>query len=371
MSSQALRIDKVTLYHVELPLKAPFATSFGTVEARCTLLIKLESQGLVGWGSAAHLPAPVYVPEFLEAGKRLLADHILPRVVGRTLASPSDVVDCYSGLRGNNLSKAGIEMAAWDLFAVAAGQPLWRYLGGTSRTAEVGVSIGVKEEGALLAEIAQAVDDGYKRVKIKIRPGADVGIIRAVRDRFSDVPLMVDANSAYSLSDADTLKELDRFGLMMIEQPLAPDDIVDHAKLQQQIETPICLDESILSAEDARKAAELGSCRAVNIKPGRVGGLAESLRILEVCKDRGLDVWVGGMLESGLGRAFLNHLAVQDAITLPGDLTPSRSYLKEDITDAPVPRSGVITLGDDPGVGVEIKQEVLAKYLQEKLAIAG
>jgi len=370
VSKNNLTIENVTLYHVELPLRSPFTTSFGTVEARGTLLVRLQSGDLCGWGSAAHLPAPVYVPEFLQAGKLLLAEHILPRTVGLPLAAPADIAKCYSGLRGNNLSKAALEMAAWDLFAKANAKPLYEQLGSTRNVAEVGISIGVKQADALLAEIAKSLEDGYKRIKIKIRPGADVSVIQQVRGTFPDVPLMVDANSAYGLSDVDTFRKMDQFGLMMIEQPLAADDIVDHAKLQKQIATPICLDESIFSAQDARKAGEMGSCKVINIKPGRVGGLAESLRILTVCRTYGLDAWVGGMLESGLGRAFLNHLAVQDGVTLPGDLSPSNAYLAEDIADSPPVRKGLIMLGDEPGVGVKVKEDILDKCLKDKLEFA-
>jgi O-succinylbenzoate synthase len=229
----------------------------------------------------------------------------------------------------------------------------------------------VKDHSLLVDDVCRAVDEGYKRIKVKIRPGSDVEVVAAIRDRFADLPLMVDANSAYALKDIDALKALDRYDLMMIEQPLGPDDIVDHAKLQQQMETPICLDESILSAEDARKAAQLGSCKVINIKPGRVGGLAESLKILEVCKGHGVGAWVGGMLESGLGRAFLDHLAAQDGISFPGDLTPGSSYLAEDITEGPGVRDGTIVLGDKPGIGLQIKEDVLDRYLRDKTEIAG
>jgi len=364
-----MKIDRITLYHVSLPLVRPFVTSFGAIHARDTLVIELQAEGLTGWGTSPFLPLPLYSPEFLSAGKILLAQHILPAVAGKLLDGPGDVLKAFTGIRGNRQSKAGVETAAWDLFAKVNRLPLYKYLGATRNTVETGIGIGIKDEQQLITDIAQAAADGYKRVKIKIRPGNDVEPVKAVRRHWPDLPLMVDANSAYSLADVETFKELDRYGLMMIEQPLADDDLVDHAALQRQLATPICLDESLLSAEHVRKAVELGSCRIVNLKPGRVGGLVESLKILAACKSHGLAAWIGGQLESGIGKAMLAHLATHDAVTLPGDLVPGSTYLRQDIAAAPAPADGVITLADLPGLGVEINRAVLEKHLQDKIVI--
>jgi len=364
-----MKIEKVTLYHLELPLKTPFVTPFGPIAARSTLLVRLESEGHTGWGASAHLPLPVYLPEYLESGKILLARHILPRALGTDVSRPEDVQHSYAGIRGNNLSKAGLETAAWDLLAKKDSLPLYKRLGSGRNTAQVGMSIGIKGEQELLEDIARGVSDGYKRIKVKIKRGSDVEVVRKIREHYPDLPLMVDANSSYALDDIDTFKQLDRYNLLMIEQPLGDDDIVDHAALQREINTSLCLDESIRSAADARRAAQLGSCRVINIKPGRVGGLGESLEILTVCRERNLGAWIGGMLESGIGRAFLNHVATAEGVNFPGDLNPGNSYLVEDIALTPEPVDGVITLGDAPGIGVQVNEEVLEKYLVEKIMV--
>lgn len=364
-----MRIERATLYHVELPLVRPFVCGFGEVASRGELLVKLESADHAGWGTAPHLPFPTNLPEFMAGGKALLAGCILPAVVGKELSSPRHVAECWGGLRGNNISKSAVEMAAWDLFAVAAGLPLFRYIHSAGNTAEVGASIGIAKEDEVLAAVKRAVQGGYKRVKIKISPGADVEVVKLIRRHCGDIPLMVDCNSSYTLAQADVLKALDGLGLMMIEQPLAYDDIVDHARLQGQLATPICLDESITSAADARKAIELGSCRIINIKPGRVGGIAESLEILALCRRHGLGAWIGGMLESAVGKAALAHVATAEGVSYPSDLTPGSCYLKEDIAPAPLPDRGVITLGDRPGIGVAVDEALLAKYCQEKTVL--
>jgi O-succinylbenzoate synthase len=369
MAAETLTIERVMLYQVELPLRRPFQASFGTVTARSSLLVKLEADGLVGWSEAAHLPLPVNLPEFMSGGKALMVEHILPTAVGRSFAHPGEVAGWFAGLKGNEVSRSAVEMAAWDLYASACGLPLCRCLGASRSSAEVGTSIGAKDPARLLDAVAAAVGAGYKRVKVKIAPGADRELLGAIRGKYPDLPLMADANAAYSLGDVEVFREIDAFGLMMIEQPLAADDLIDHARLQRQISTPICLDESIRSAHGARKAAEAGSCRIVNIKPARVGGLAESLEVLEVCKAHGMGAWVGGMLESAVGRAALQHFAATDGITLPSDITASDTYLAGDVADGFAPADGVVTLPDTPGLGVVVDEERLRQFTRFEFAL--
>ena len=361
-----MRIDHITLYQVELPLRHPFEASFGTVHARSSLLVKLESDGLEGWSEAPHLPLPVNLPEFMAGGKALMAEYILPTAVGRAFDHPGEIFDWFTGLKGNEVSRAAVEMAAWDLYARACGLPLNKCLGSSRSTADVGTSIGAKDPARLLEAVAAAIAAGYKRVKVKIGPGCDCSLLDPIRSKYPDLPLMVDANAAYSLADVDTLRGLDALNLMMIEQPLAPDDLIDHARLQRQIATPVCLDESIRSSHGARKAAEAGSCRIINIKPARVGGFAESLKIIETCKAHGMGAWIGGMLESSIGRAALQHLAAAEGITLPSDITGSATYLAEDVADGFAPKDGVVTLPDTPGLGIDVDEDRLARLTTYK-----
>lgn len=371
MPSKAMKIERITLYQVELPLRRPFEASFGTVHARSSLLVKIESAGLEGWSEVAHLPLPINLPEFMSGGKALLTEHILPSAVGRAFGHPREIAGWFEGLKGNEVSRAAVEMAGWDLYASARGLPLYKCLGASRNTAEAGTSIGVKDPRALLDAVATGIAAGYKRIKIKIAPGSDKALLAPVRQRYPDVPLMADANAAYSLNDADALQRLDELRLMMIEQPLAPDDLIDHARLQKQISTPICLDESIRSADGARKAGEQGSCRIINIKPARVGGLAESLRILEVCKTHGMGAWVGGMLESSVGRSALQHLAAVDGVTLPSDITASDTYLAGNVAKGFAPVDGVVTLPDRPGLGIEIDTDRLKHFTRYKAEFTG
>ena len=364
-----MRIETATLYHVSLQLKKPFVTGFGTIASRDILLVKVCSNGLAGWGEGPHLPAPIYLPEFLAGGKDLLSRHILPMIVGQELASPEQVCQCYSHFKGNCISKAAVETAVWDLFAIAQSKCLWKYLGATRNTSQLGASIGIVGEENVLAGIAAVQAAGYRRVKLKIKPGQDLQIVKLVRSCYPDLPLMVDCNSSYSLKDVDIFKALDSFGLLMIEQPFAYDDLIDHAKLQKQIDTPICLDESIRSAEDARKAVELGSCRVINIKPSRVGGIAESLKILSVCQEHGLSAWIGGQLESAVGKAMLGHMACLDGINMPVEVTPPSDYLTEDLAKLQPPVDGILSAGESPGIGIEIDHDILDRCTCSKVVI--
>jgi O-succinylbenzoate synthase len=288
----------------------------------------------------------------------MLKDFLLPGIIGRDWASAEDVLATYARLKRNNFAKAGLEMACWDLLAQQAGRPLHALLGGTRGEVLSGVSLGVEQDlGALMGLIEQYLGEGYRRIKLKIAPGKDVSVIAAVRERFPDLPLMADANSAYTLADLPMLKELDRFGLMMIEQPLAHDDIVDHARLQAELATPICLDESIHSVEDARKALDLGSGRVINIKVSRLGGLLNAKRVHDHCLARGVPVWCGGMHEFGVGRAANLAIASLPGFSIPGDVSGSDKYYHEDLVQpAILAHGGAIALADGPGLGYAVDE---------------
>jgi O-succinylbenzoate synthase len=289
--------------------------------------------------------------------RHVLRDFLAPLAFAADLRAPSDVAPALGRVRGHEMAKAGLEMAVWDLFARKQGVPLYQLLGGRGGTIAAGVSVGLQRDVETLVDtVAREVAAGYRRIKIKIKPGRDLALVAAVRARFPAVPLMADANSAYALADAPLFQELDAHGLMMLEQPLGWDDIVDHATLQRQIRTPLCLDESIRSGADARQALDLGACRIVNIKAGRVGGFAASLAIHDLCRARGAPVWCGGMLESGIGRLANVHLQTLPGFTLPGDTSASARYFAEDLIDPPVTvsRDGLIAVPEGPGLGHEI-----------------
>jgi O-succinylbenzoate synthase len=288
--------------------------------------------------------------------------HLIPLLLGKELDHPSRLPELFMPVRRNPMAKAGLEMAAWDVYSKNAGVPLSRALGGARGEIESGVAVGLaSSRGELFSTIEQYAAEGYRRIKVKIKPGKDIGLIGEIRRVFPDLPLMADANSAYSLQDAGHLRKLDAFNLLMLEQPLDADDIVDHARLQENMGTPICLDESIITAQDARKALELGSCKVINIKIGRVGGLTEARRIHDLCAARGIPVWCGGMLESGVGRAHNIALASLDNFVLPGDISASARYWHRDVVYPEISvRDGKIRVPQKPGIGFEIDREYLA-----------
>lgn len=358
-------LDRIALREIALPLKEPFRSAAGEVSLRRLIIVEAWCGGVVGYGESPPLSEPFYTEETTETAWYVLEAFLIPRVLGRPWSTPHDVARALAPVRRHYMAKAGLEGAVWDLYARLAGISLSRALGGERRDVPAGIAIGVQDDLKALADkVKRALDEGYRRVKIKIKPGWDIEPVAFLRERFGDFPLMADANSAYSLADAHRLKRLDPYGLMMIEQPLAWDDIVDHARLQQEIATPICLDESITSAEAARHALELGSCRAINIKPARVGGLAEAVRIHDVCRERGVPAWCGGMLESGIGRAHLVALASLPGFSLPGDISASARYWHEDIIEPPFVLSagGVIAVPEGPGIGVAVKREALERF---------
>ncbi|MBN1660818.1 MAG: o-succinylbenzoate synthase [Anaerolineae bacterium] len=357
-----MRIEAVEIRHVELPLVHPFETSFGREDVRQTVIVAAHGEGLTGWGEAATSAGPWYEYETVETCWHVLHDFLAPAVVGKGIPSPADVARLMAPVRGHHLAKMGLEAAVFDLLGKGNGVSIREMLGGVRDRVPVGVSIGVQGTvPALLNRIAAFLEQGYRRIKIKIRPGWDVDVIRQVRGQFPNVPLMADANSAYTLADADRLAALDEFDLTMIEQPLAYDDLVDHAELQRQLRTPICLDESVPSLAAARAALALGSGRIVNIKPGRVGGLTVARAIHDLCRANGVPVWCGGMLETGIGRAHNVALASLPGFTLPGDISASARYFHEDVVEPAfvLNADGTMSVPAGAGIGVEVRMDVL------------
>ena len=338
-------------------MRRPFETSFGTTTHKEFLLVSVSAGGVTGHGECVADSDPYYLPETSQTVLHMLRDFLVPLAFGLEIAHPRALLAAFARVRGHEMAKAALEMAVWELHARREGVPLYRALGGRGGTIATGVSIGLQPTpGALLERVVEEAAAGYRRVKIKIKPGHDRELVEAVRTRFPDLPLMVDANSAYRLADADLFVEMDRHSLTMIEQPLAWDDMVDHAALQRRIRTPVCLDESIHSGEDARRALALGACRVINIKAGRVGGFAGSLAVHDVCRASSVPVWCGGMLESGIGRLANVHLQTLPGFTLPGDTSASARYFEEDLVEPPVvvSPSGTIDVPEGPGIGHEI-----------------
>ncbi len=349
-----MRLDRIEIRRIHLPLLHPFETSFGRTTEKQFLLLLASAEGLAGCGECVADADPFYLPETLETARHILRDFLVPIALRLDIDHPREVSPAFARVRGHAMAKAALEMAVWDLWAQREGVPLYRLLGGRGGSIAAGVSIGLQEtEAALLKKVETEVAAGYRRIKIKIKPGRDRTLVEAVRRRFPDLALMVDANSAYTLDDAARLRELDGHQLMMIEQPLAWDDLVDHATLQRQLKTPLCLDESIRSAEDARRALDLGACRIINLKAGRVGGFTESLALHELCRARRVPLWCGGMLESGIGRLANVHLQTLPGFTLPGDTSASARYFAQDLIDPPVVvgPDGTIAVPEAPGLG--------------------
>jgi O-succinylbenzoate synthase len=359
-----LLVDRMTLREVRLPLKEPFRISSGVVTERRIFLLELhDAAGISTWAECVAGEQPNYTAETIDTAWYAIEQWIAPRVLGVRFDGPEDVHTALNrDLRGHPMAKAAVEMGCWGLAATAEGVPLSKRIGGTRDRVATGISLGIQANpAALVQRAAAALAQGYRKIKVKIAPGSDIAFVRAVRDALgADIHLMADANSAYTLGDADHLAQLDEFNLIMIEQPLGADDIRQHAELQRRLRTPICLDESITSVDRARDMIALGSGRIVNIKPGRVGGYSASRAIHDVCQQNGIPVWCGGMLESGVGRAYNVALASLPNFTLPGDLSPSARYWERDLVtpewtmDAegmvPVPRSR-------PGIGVTVDMD--------------
>ena len=368
-----IKIRSIELTEINLPLVHFFETSFGRTYERRIIVVRVEdADGAEGWGEVTCGESPGYSDEWTDSAWATIEKVLAPMVVGKEVESAADIWGLMKWARGHRMAKSGIETACWDLEAKKLGVPLWRYLGGVNQTIECGVSIGIQDSvGQLLEKIRVELDAGYKRIKIKISPKWDYDILKAVRKEFGDIPLMGDANSAYTLADTDTLKSFDEFNLMMLEQPLGYDDIVDHAKLQAQIKTPICLDEPIKSPDDARKAIELKSGEIINLKNGRVGGHTQSKLVEQTCRNAGIPVWCGGMLESGIGRAHNIAISTLPGYTMPGDVSASKRYWHEDIIEPTVEVSadGTITAPDAPGIGFEVQPDRIATATVRKVTI--
>jgi o-succinylbenzoate synthase len=365
---QPIQIKEIILHKLMMRLKAPFSTSFGTFQDKEFFVIEaIGESGLIGWGESVAFSSPWYTEETVKTNEHMMEDFLIPLLLEKPVNHPDEVSERFQPIRRNNMAKAALEGAVWDLYSKQLGIPLAKALGGTKKEIDVGISIGIQDSmGDLVQLIEGYVEEGYKRVKVKIKPGWDVEVIKELRQYFPNLPLMADANSAYTLKDIELLKQLDEYDLLMIEQPLAHDDIIDHAILQKEVKTPICLDESITSFDDARKAVEMGSCKIINIKIGRVGGLTEAKRIHDYCKQKGIAVWCGGMLEAGIGRAHNIALTTLDQFILPGDTAGSSRYWERDIIDPEVTvHKGQIFVPDTPGIGYEVDREVLRRYTVE------
>ena len=364
-------ITDINMRKMNMKMKSPFTTSFGTMQTKEFFLIEVtDEQGNTGWGESTAFCSPWYTEETVETNFHIIKDFLIPLILDRELTHPDDVSKIFSPIRKNNMAKAALEGAIWDVYAKRNKLTLAEALGGVATKIEVGISIGIQPSTEDLIKIVDNyLENGYKRIKVKIKPGNDIDLIRSLRDHYPDVPLMADANSAYTLDDKALLKQLDDYDLMMIEQPLATDDIVDHAKLQKEIRTPICLDESILSVDDARKAFELGSTKIINVKIGRVGGLTEAKKIHDFCMEKGMPVWCGGMLEAGIGRAHNIALTTLPNFILPGDTAGSSHYWEEDIISPEVVvEDGFITVPSGYGIGYEPNLEVMDRYTVEKFS---
>lgn len=360
-----MKLVEVTLRHLQMEMKSPFSTSFGTFQTKDFILLEArDEQGTVGYGESVAFSSPWYNEETFKTNWHMLEDFLIPMLLGKELQHPDEVSDLFSAIRKNNMAKSTIEGAVWDIYAQQTNQSLAQALGGTKDQIDVGISIGIQDSVEELIEVVRGyVEEGYKRIKVKIKPGWDVNVIRRLREAFPDVAIMADANSAYRLEDVELLKQLDAFDLTMVEQPLASDDIIDHATLQKQLSTPICLDESIHSLEDARKAVELGSTKIINIKIGRVGGLTEAKRIHDYCMEKGIPVWCGGMLEAGIGRAHNVALTTLPNFILPGDTAGSSRYWEKDIITPEVTVDhGVIHVPQQAGIGYAIDLEAVEQY---------
>jgi O-succinylbenzoate synthase len=368
-----VRIERLELRLLRLPLVRFFETSFGRVHDRTFLLVRVEQDGAVGWGECVAEWHPYYSSETTRTAWHVISEFVAPLVLGRVFHHPSEVIGVLRRIRGHHMAKAAVEMAAWDLFAIEQDRPLATVLGGSPALIEggiaAGVSIGIQDSlDELVDRAAIELAAGYRRIKIKIKPGWDVRAVERIRERFGPIPLMVDANAAYGPDDWPLLQQLDPFDLMMIEQPLDYDDIALHATLAGRIRTPICLDESVHSVGRAAEAIAAGACRIINIKPGRVGGHAESIAMHDLAAGHAVPVWHGGMLESGIGRAHNIHLSTLPNFTLPGDVAASRRYYAPDLIDPEieVESDGTIAVPTGPGIGVTIVKDRVEAATEER-----
>ena len=364
-----MKLDQVTIHYLRMKLQSPFATSFGSINTRDCILIEINAGGLTGWGECVADYNPGYSYETSGTSLLILKEFIIPQLLDHNAVDAADFQYQVENVKGHQMAKAGVEMALWDLRGKAQGRSLRDLLGGTCSRVEAGVSVGIQPSALdLVARVEDYLAAGYRRVKIKIKPGRDVKDILAVRRSFPDLRLQVDANSAYTLETADVLLPLDSLDLLLIEQPLAEDDLWDHSILQKKFSTPFCLDESIISPRHARQALEMKSCRIINIKPGRVGGLENAIKIHDLCEAHNVPVWCGGMLETGVGRAANLALASLPNFQLPGDISATDRYYSQDITNEKfiLNTDSTITVPGGPGLGVTINRKILERVSLEK-----
>lgn len=359
-----MKIESIAIREIRMRLKSPFETSFGTVQDRRIVLVEVVADGVSGWGEVTAGETPAYNPETTDTAWQVLSDFLAPGVIGKSVSKSSELPALMSQVRGHEMAKSGIENALWDAEAKLRGLPLYKHLGGTMEEIACGVSLGIRENpDALVRKVEEELRSGYQRIKLKIKPGKDYKFVAAVRRQFPQIRLSVDANSAYTLDDAEHLKSLDEFDLLMMEQPLNWDDIYAHSKLQAQIKTAICLDECIHNTRHALTAIELKSCRIINIKLGRVSGHSEARLMQDACRTNGIPVWCGGMLESGIGRAHNIAMSTLPGFSLPGDVSASQRYWSEDIVEPAiqVTARGTIHVPKTPGLGYAVKRELVEK----------
>ncbi len=359
-----MRLEQVGLYLVEMPLVAPFVTSFGEERVRRALLVWVRGEGLTGWGECVAGSGPWFSPETVGTARHVIADFALPLLQGKDIAHPQELPGLLRPIRGHPMAKAALEAAVWDLWGKMHNQSLAQLLGSVRDRVPAGVSVGIQKDiSTLLNVVGSFVDQGYQRVKLKTKPGWDVEPVRAVREKFPELPLSVDANAAYTPANLAHLKELDKFRLLMIEQPFHYDDLWGHARLARELQTPVCLDESIFSPQRAWEALELGACRIINVKQGRVGGLSAALEIHKLAVERGVPLWCGGMLETGLGRALNVALAALPGFVLPHDISATDRYYREDVAHPPFKlEDGHIRVPQGPGLGVEVDLERVVRF---------
>jgi o-succinylbenzoate synthase len=360
-----MRIESITLREIQMPLVHFFETSFGRIYSRRILLLSLEADGVRGWGECVAGEDPYYSPEWIETAWPTIKHYLAPLLLEKEIDAGRDCAARFARVRGHRMAKAALENAVWDAEARQKQMPLWKLLGGTRREITCGVSIGIQDTPEqLLQKLDTELAAGYRRIKIKVKPGWDLKVLEKIRARWADIVLSVDANSAYTLDELEHLRKFDAFNLLMIEQPLWNDEIYLHARLQKALRTAICLDESILNARDANFALEIGAARILNIKVGRVGGFSEAKKVHDVAARHSVPVWCGGMLESGIGRAHNIALSTLENFRLPGDVSASKRYWREDIIDPEVEVSsnGMIAISDALGTGYQVREDLVRKF---------
>ena len=364
-----MKIEAVTLREIRMPLVHFFETSFGRTYSRRIVLVTLHCQGLTTWGECVAGEDPFYSEESIETAWYVLRDYLAPALIGKDLKRGAECAALFERVRGHRMAKAALENACWVAEAQEKNLPLWQLLGGSRKEIACGVSIGIQDSvEQLLEKIESELAAGYQRIKVKVKPGWDVAVLARIRKRWPKIVLSCDANSAYRLEDFEHLKKFDEFGLIMVEQPLWSDEIFQHAALQKQLKTDICLDESIHSARDAEAAIELGACRIINVKVGRLGGFSEAIATHDICRQHKIPVWCGGMLESGIGRAQNVALSTLENFRLPGDVSASQRYWKEDIVEPEIEVSaqGTIAINDQPGTGYRVREDLIEKLTVRK-----